>query len=252
MNIIVKKDKNFTYKFKEHNSLCRKRAESLFYKESGTIKWIESFHHTDVFYDIGASIGIYSIFAAPRVEYVYAFEPHENSFFALDDNIELNRWDNIEPYNHPLYHTSGYYNFRYNHENAGKGNNQLNSNVNDTGDKFTAAKTEKVFALSLDDFVMNKMGTKIVDPVLFPTQIKIDVDGKEYDILKGAKKILESGKVKSLIVEYNPRFGADIEQFMLDLGYKLEERQFTTNGKKLLGQGNKAKNIAHNELYIKI
>jgi FkbM family methyltransferase len=260
MNIIVKKDKNFTYKFYEHNKLCKKRAESLFDKEAGTIEWIKKFNTNDVFFDIGASTGIYSIFAAPRVKQVICFEPHQGSFQALKENIKLNMWDSIEYYSNPLYHTTDYYDLRYSHINAGKGNNQLNSDIDDKGNKFSAAKTERVLAVSLDDFVIKNIGRSTysqrdrksrLSPTLYPTQIKIDVDGAEYNILKGAKELLKSGTVKSLIIEYNPKFGADTEQFMLNLGYKLEERQFTTNGKKLLRQGKKVADIAHNELYIR-
>ena len=59
----------------------------MFVKESGTCEWIKNdIGPGDVFFDIGANIGIYSILAANRVGKtgkVYAFEPHSGNFTRL-------------------------------------------------------------------------------------------------------------------------------------------------------------------------
>jgi FkbM family methyltransferase len=66
----------------------------MFIKEPQTCEWIKSeVKAGQVFYDIGANIGIYSILAAKYVGglgRVYAFEPHNANFSRLLDNIAAN------------------------------------------------------------------------------------------------------------------------------------------------------------------
>src|SRR5437879_5933266 len=63
------------YVFVATSALLLWRARTLFSKEPETIEWIRSFGPDDVFYDIGANVGIYSIFAGVRCRKIYAFEP---------------------------------------------------------------------------------------------------------------------------------------------------------------------------------
>ena len=63
------------------------RAETFFTKEPDTIEWIESFDKNDVFLDIGANIGIYSLYAAKNVSKVWAIEPESLNFAMLNLNI---------------------------------------------------------------------------------------------------------------------------------------------------------------------
>ena len=53
----------------------------------------------DVFYDIGAASGVYSLYAAldPDIE-VFSFEPNALSFSLLMENIKTNRLGNIRAY----------------------------------------------------------------------------------------------------------------------------------------------------------
>jgi hypothetical protein len=43
------------------------RAETLLTKEPETIEWIETFNEESVFWDVGANIGVYSLYAAARL-----------------------------------------------------------------------------------------------------------------------------------------------------------------------------------------
>src|SRR5437660_1506562 len=71
---------------------CQWRVQTLFTKEPGTIDWIESFAPGEVFVDVGANIGIYSLYAgvAAGAE-VYAFEPESQNYAELYRNILLNQ-----------------------------------------------------------------------------------------------------------------------------------------------------------------
>ena len=70
------------------------RAERLLTKEPDTLHWInEKMVPGDIFYDIGANIGIYSLYAASRNIKVYAFEPESSSYAILNNNIKINSFD---------------------------------------------------------------------------------------------------------------------------------------------------------------
>ena len=64
------------------NFLNRYRHNTFFTKEPETLQWMDGFAQDAVFYDIGANVGLYSIYAAKkRNAQVYSFEP---SFFNLE------------------------------------------------------------------------------------------------------------------------------------------------------------------------
>ena len=54
------------YIFSCPNSLIQWRAETFFTKEPETIEWINTFKSDETLFDVGANIGLYSIYAAQR------------------------------------------------------------------------------------------------------------------------------------------------------------------------------------------
>ena len=84
------------------------RAFTFLSKEPETIAWIDDFvasgPSAPVFYDIGANIGIYSLYAAAAIPAatILAFEPESQPFAALCRNIAVNGFDNIVPYQFAL------------------------------------------------------------------------------------------------------------------------------------------------------
>jgi hypothetical protein len=87
-------DRGPCFKFRCTTRSEFKRCATMFIKEPQTCEWIKSeVKAGQVFYDIGANIGIYSILAAKYVGgvgRVYAFEPHNANFSRLLDNIAAN------------------------------------------------------------------------------------------------------------------------------------------------------------------
>jgi FkbM family methyltransferase len=67
------------------------RARGLLKKQKDTIAWIDQFTPNSVFWDIGANIGSYGLYAAldPTLR-VVAFEPAAVNYFLLSANCELN------------------------------------------------------------------------------------------------------------------------------------------------------------------
>jgi FkbM family methyltransferase len=146
----------------------------------------------DVFVDVGANIGLMSLLAGTQVGEtgaVYAFEPVADTFTLLQNNIALNRMNNIYALNSGLgsaQEVKTIYSSR--HDNRGMASFiQKNSGVAD--------QTE-VQILTLDVFLAEQG----VDAV---RMMKIDVEGWELEVLKGAQGLLKSPGAPMLCVEYN-------------------------------------------------
>lgn len=232
-------DGQHTYKFYSEEILEQRRISSIFYKEEGTIAWIKSLTKDDVFFDIGANIGIYTIFAAPRVKRVVAFEPHLGNAFRLLQNIHLNEFENVTLVASPIHNKSGLFDFSYQSFGIGESCNTLSEE--DHGN------IEQKIALHLDFFVENRF-------LPTPTCVKLDVDGNEFLILQSMKNTLEKGSIESLIVEYNGQPNETVEKnqlktFLEEVGYVFVESQFTARGKKYLKEGVSPDKIDHNFLF---
>lgn len=145
----------------------------------------------NVVLDIGANIGIYTLLASIKVGStgkVYAFEPAKWANYRLRKNIELNYRTNIEVINKAVSDHSGYCDFHICEDDA------YNSLGNNPMRVVKDIKTIEV--ISIDEFVSQK-GLSHVEIV------KIDTEGADYLVLKGAKKLLSSPNPPVVFCEYN-------------------------------------------------
>lgn len=67
------------------------RVLSLLTKQPATIKWIDSFPPESVMWDVGANVGVFTMYAALRGHRVVAFEPAAVNYFLLAANCEANK-----------------------------------------------------------------------------------------------------------------------------------------------------------------
>ena len=73
------------------NKMCLWRAKTLATKEPSTIGWLDSLQPDAPLLDVGANVGMYSIYAAVvRRSRVFAFEPESQNYALLCRNIVLN------------------------------------------------------------------------------------------------------------------------------------------------------------------
>ena len=239
------KDGDHSYLFYADSRMSEKRAQTMFIKEEGTIAWLKTMGDQDVLYDVGANIGLYTVFGAKRTKQVYAFEPHMANFYSLIRNVNVNRLNNVDVFSSAVHSESGIFNFYYDNFEIGGSNNQLEAKIYRDGREKTPVATEKKHAVSIDDLVYN-LGLDI------PTHVKIDVDGNEIKVLEGMAGVLKEGTIRSMIVEYNLDFGPKIQDFLKEYGYALKESQLTKRGKQIHATGVPVDKIAHNSLYEKI
>ena len=217
-------DRGILIRFSNKNSLVRLESCK---KEKGTVEWIKNFSKDKkiVFYDIGANVGSYSLVAAHYVcndSKIYSFEPVSSNFTELCENIHINNFNNkITPFNIALSNNDGIDDFLLNQYNSGSAmhiglDNRLTSLQNKSdlvSNKFYLNK------LKLDTFINNKN-------FLFPNYIKIDVDGHEFEILKGAVKTLKNSNCRSIILEIdeNDEITKEIDDLLVSLNFKLANK----------------------------
>lgn len=171
-------------------------------KEPGTIEWIEAqFKPGDVFYDIGANIGAYSLVAFGFLEgntKIYSFEPGFVTFPQLAKNIYLNNASHsITPFQIALSDRNGIIDFHYQNFLSGGALHALGEPLDYQGAPFTPVFTLPTLSYRLDDFI-----EKFNLPL--PNHIKIDVDGTECDILQGATNVLRSLQLRTVLLERDP------------------------------------------------
>lgn len=176
--------------------LLEYRARTLLTKEPETIEWLETFESNDVFWDIGANVGMYSLYAAVRNRVtVLAFEPSPANYHVLNKNIELNRLDAVvSAYCLAFFDQTGIDSFYMSDTQLGSALNSFGKAVDSKGQPLKSFFRQAMVGYSVDEFV------SAFEPP-FPTRVKIDVDGQEGKILVGAQKTLSDRRLKSLAVE---------------------------------------------------
>jgi FkbM family methyltransferase len=178
--------------------LLLRRAESVLSKEPDTIRWIDSFQEGAVFWDIGANVGVFSLYAALRRPVtVLSFEPSAANYYVLARNIQLNGLcDRVRAYSVALSARTELAALNLASPSLG----MSLSHFGLPGEQSPYAETQPQTAnhgaigFSIDEFV-----ARFNPP--FPTHVKIDVDGIELPILEGARGLLRDPRLESLIVE---------------------------------------------------
>ncbi len=186
-------------------------------KEPETVAWIEEFiRGGDVVYDIGANVGAYSLLIAKHLSgrgKVYAFEPSFSTFAQLCGNVALNQCsETVSPMYVALAEHTGMAYFNYTSMDAGTALHAL-------GDAAGLAKVvhrQPILSFALDELIDHFSLER-------PNHIKLDVDGIEFDILRGARQALSDPALRTIIVETEEtREGADrIREVLGDAGFTL-------------------------------
>jgi FkbM family methyltransferase len=190
-------------------------------KEPEMANWFETFFREgDVFYDIGANVGPYSLVASKMFEgkiKVYAFEPGFPNFSQLSKNVFINNGqESIIPVQIALSDQTEISIFHYSNLIPGGANHALGKPIDYKGEVFKPVFKQPIIAFRLDDFI-----TLFCIPT--PNHIKIDVDGIEFRILKGAEQTLRGPTLRSLMVEIdeaNPEM-TKMVQFLYDQGFSI-------------------------------
>ncbi len=241
----------YEIQFQCRSDLELMRAQTLATKEVGTVDWILSdLKAGQIFFDIGANIGVYSMLAGLHLKgtgQVYSFEPHAVNVSGLLANAQLNQLhDRLKIFSCALNDCEGFFEFEYSSLKPGAAFNSLLANGSDIP---AATKThhstikEMKAAYSVDSLI-----EKGVLPA--PHHIKIDVDGIELRIVHGMRKLLSgSAAPLSVQIEIDPETASEIHALMASFGYSKTFRHDTHSGKQSLAGGAAPDTIAHNVIF---
>jgi FkbM family methyltransferase len=184
------------------------------YHESSVFQFLDTFLREGMTYcDIGANIGLYTIFAAKRVGRtgkVISFEPQSETFRRMIKNIQLNNLINIITVNKAVGDVDGFITILQDEDSA-------KSFVSKSVEKEKNPDTIEV--INFDSFIKKQQIYNI-------DYLKIDVEGFEYNVLIGMKNFLKNTPPKIIQIELYENFlnrsGSSINQvkeFFSDLDY---------------------------------
>jgi len=163
----------------------------------------------NVVIDVGANIGMYTLLATKlvgNVGKVYSFEPDPISFSNLKRNVLENNIENVVLINKAASSKTGTSKLS-----ISPSQNQATRMKNYLiKDEINSKKYTVIETVSLDDFFENK--SKKVDV------IKMDIEGSEFEALKGMKNLIDKNDEIKLFFEFNPftlnRLKVDIPKFL--------------------------------------
>lgn len=140
--------------------------------------------------DVGASLGATVARFAKTASKVFAFEPHPDNFGFLNDQVKIRKLDNVDTYQMAVSNFVGETEF-FGRESHG---------VHSLGvhNKGKVVFTYKVAVQTLDHFCASNVKEQI-------GLLKIDVEGFEVDVLRGASGLLKDKKIDVVLFEFSPR-----------------------------------------------
>lgn len=205
--------KNGYFQFDFKNGISFRCYDSIFYHLiTGLEKYVAeySLKEGDIVIDCGAHIGTFTLYAAKIVGdsgMVFAFEPDSLNYQKLIKNIDLNNLNNIIAIRKGLWG-----------ENTNLKFNELHSGYSSFFiDDLKRKSLIKVPVVSLDN-ELRKRGIKKVD------FIKMDVEGAELEVIRGAKEILKKSQGNMAIASYHVIDGQEtyvtLEKMLSKLGYQ--------------------------------
>lgn len=191
--------------------------------EAGTLSVMgKCLREGDIFIDVGANIGLMSIFSSRAIGNkgkVYSFEPVLETFTILKKNIEINKIKNIDAFDVGVSDRKGK-SFIYTNPYAGKGSSSFIKPPDQS-----ESKEYEIIIEMLDEFLISHLLTNI-------RMLKIDVEGWELHVLRGTESLLRSLQAPIICVECSKLTGsnndsADIYSYIIEINnyliYKLEK-----------------------------
>jgi FkbM family methyltransferase len=169
-------------------------------KEPETVRWIEQeIRPGDVMYDVGANVGAYALVASKHCGgaiTILAFEPSFATYGQLCRNILLNRCEaSVIPHLICLTERPGL--VMFGHTSLAPGS-ALHVSGGTRDGQTGIVYWQEILGFSID-FLVSQFGFPV------PNHIKIDVDGTELSVLRGAVATLDSDRVRTIQVEVSPQ-----------------------------------------------
>lgn len=201
------------------------RSQTLYTKEPETIEWIDKMKKDDILWDIGANVGLYSIYAGMKGLTVCAFEPSALNAFFISKNIELNGLkDKVTLFSIAVSDKNEFGYLNMTSTDLGGALNEFNSTDIESVHAGECIRNvvfkQGMFSYSTDE-IIEKYGFSV------PNYIKIDVDSIEDRIVYGADKTISNVAVKGILIELDEteKRTEELIAFLSARGLELKEKR---------------------------
>ena len=175
-------------------------------REPEVLDWMDSFEEGCTFFDVGASFGTETLYAALKKggpEKIVSFDLSLVASFNLAYNIRLNNINNVDQYFMALSDKMKLTRFL----------EPTNYNYVKGMDKYHFLPLNTI-SISMDDFVRLTL--------LSPDYIKIDVDGPEQSVISGMAETVKNKRLKSVVIEVSDTSELPITKFFQEAGFKID------------------------------
>ncbi len=222
-------------RFATTGSSSVKRVRSLFDKEPVTLAWIDSFGEEEVLFDIGANVGMYTIYAAVmRKAQVYAFEPEALNYAELNKNIFLNDLHGqVLAYCLALSDVDKTDRLLLSDFGLGISYHDFEENSWTEDKQFAPDWKVSRHNRRPQGCIGRRIDSLIADGLPVPDHVKIDVDGLEHRVVTGMLETLRQPRLKTVLMEVNfdNRKNLDAIDQMTELGWRYSWDQLRINRK---------------------
>jgi FkbM family methyltransferase len=150
-----------------------------------------------VAFDLGANVGLYSLLLSRRCSRVYAFEPLPRNVRFLERTLAANRVRNVTVVPWAV--------------SDGLALSALQEGANCALSALASGGGQPVVTISCDEFVQ-RYG-------VVPHVLKVDVEGAEAAVLRGARRLLAKGRPLVLLSTHGPTLHAECTALMRQAGY---------------------------------
>ncbi|HEX8367745.1 MAG TPA: FkbM family methyltransferase [Pyrinomonadaceae bacterium] len=202
LNSIKRRIRNYAAQPEAASYAEVERAEQIFY--------LEYLREGMTVFDVGANVGeltlLFSRFTAGGV--VHAFEPSRAAFERLEIVCRAANRQTVVLNNLALAGKKGFIRLHVYEDDYLSFNSQAARPLKDYGLNLEPVGIEEIRATTVDDYCDEK-GIEEID------LLKIDTEGAELQVMKGARKMLKSGRIKCLTFEFG--------QTTFDMGNRPEE-----------------------------
>jgi len=160
--------------------------------------------HGAVIYDVGANVGFYTLLASEKAGSsgeVHAFEPLPENLSFLWRHVRLNRLSNVAVHAAAVSDVAGKLRFS-------RTGSRSTGHLDDRGEM-------QVGAVTLDQFVFEQGHAP-------PSLVKIDVEGAEGRVLRGAQRLLHSKRPVIFLATHGKQAHQECCEFLLSMAYQVE------------------------------
>jgi FkbM family methyltransferase len=202
--------------------------------------WISTFDRDEVYVDIGANVGMYAIYAGVIGARVFAFEPESLNYAELNKNIFVNGLHGrVTAYciaisdaaDVSVLHLSGF-SIAGSHHDFGENRWDRDMIIGGRYVERNSRPQQGCVSFSLDELVSRQ----VLPP---PNHLKIDVDGFEYKVIRGATNTLQSPDMKTVLLEvdFSIPESLQIVEYLRGQGWMVSDHQLRINQHEFMREG---------------